>query len=164
MAKKINLQSYPMRFSGVFDLAGLYQCAKAWYPSVNMGVNWEKLYKDKVSGPGIREIEIQMQGFVKLDRYRKWDVDINFRTWDTKFIQVDGREVCQGRIEIRIEGKLELDYENMYSKKVSNFEKSLGKLLEYFVKKDKDFVIKKKCEKDMLQLQNQFKKILQIPV
>ncbi len=163
MAEPIDLQPFVMRFSGIFDLHTLYQTGKAWYPSVNMGVNWEKLYKDKVSGPGIRELEIGLQGFVKLDRYRKWTVDITYKTWDTKFIQVDGRDVCQGRIELKIEGKLILDYGDMYKKKNGKLKHLLGKLIYHFTKKDEDFVIKRKCEQEMSGLQVKFRQILQIP-
>lgn len=165
MVKKIELQPFAMRFSGVFDLETIYQTAKAWYPSVNMGVNWEKTYKDKVSGPGVREVEITLNGYVKLDRYRKWFVAIDFKTWDLKEIQVDGRKMCQGRIDMKINGHLELDFEDMYSKKkhASKFAMMLGKLMDHFSKRDEDFVIKRKCEQEMSNLQVKFRQILQIP-
>ncbi len=163
MATKIDLQPFAMRFSGVFDFETLYQTAKAWYPSVNMGVNWEKAYKDKVSGPGVREVEITLMGYVKLDRYRKWTVQLDFKTWDLKEIQVDGRKMCQGRIEMKINGTLELDFADMYGKHATKFEKLLNKLLYHFSKKDEDFVIKRKCEKEMSDLQVKYRQILQIP-
>ncbi len=164
MAESTKFKTIPLRYSGVFDLSGLYYATKAWYTSVYATVNWEKLYKDKVSGPGVREVEINMVGFVKWDRYRRWVIEVSFKSWDIKEVVVDGKSVVQGRIEIKIDGQIDYDYADMYTKNAkSKFVKLLGKILQRVVKKDKDFAIKSKCEKEMMQLQTQFKKILQMP-
>ena len=166
MATKIELETFAFRYSGVFDFESLYRTAKAWFPSVNMNVNWEKLYKDKVSAPGgLREIEINLQGYVKLDRYRKWNGNVVFKTWDTKETIVDGKRTFQGRIEVRVGGEILLDYVDMYTKRTqSNFVKFLGRLLYHFTRKDADFVTKKKCEAEMYALQSKLRKILGMPV
>ena len=52
----------------------------------------------------------------------------------------------------------------MYTKNAkSKLIKFLGKIFRRIMKNDKDFTIKSKCEKDMYNLQSQFKQILKMP-
>ena len=163
MSEKVKFETIPLRYSGIFDFQSLYTASKSWFGSVN-AISFESLYKDKVSGPSIREVEIKTLGFVKWDRYRKWNIEINFRTWDMKEIVVDGKNIVQGRIEIKIDGDIEYDYADMYTKRAkSKLLKTLGQIFSRVMKNDKDFTIKSSCEKEMYRLQTQFKQILKIP-
>jgi hypothetical protein len=163
MAETVKFEPIVLRYSGVFDFEALYRAGKNWYTSVYATVNWETLYKDKVTGPGTHEVEIKLEGYIKWDRYRRWTIKIGYKTWDIKDVVIDGKKFSSGRLQLTIDGYIMYDYDNMYGNKNSKFVKTLGKIYWHLMKKDEDFAVKKKCEKEMYRLQNEFNKILNIP-
>jgi hypothetical protein len=108
-----------LRFKGVYDMKGLLSLVYKWYIE-NKYEYHEKLYKDKIETAFGNEIEIKMEGTKKVTEYYMYQIFVEFHQWESKDItvKVNGKDVhmMQGRIEIKISGKLITDWQNQFKK------------------------------------------------
>ena len=124
----------PIFFKGEFDLEPLYRTCIEWMREQKVEFIYEKKYKDKEAGPGIRDIEIGLLGDVKLDEFRKWNISITISAWDTKTLDKvakSGHKVLSGRMEMKFGSGMEIDYQDAYGSDsliVSNMRKIIKKV------------------------------------
>ncbi|MBW3003979.1 hypothetical protein KY328_05830 [Candidatus Woesearchaeota archaeon] len=134
MSVKINLGEKKLvpllRFSGIFDFDGLYKLMVNWFMDRNYDF-YEPLYKDKPGDAG-REVEIEWKSEKKIDEFYKYIVEVFFHLWDVQPVEVilegEKKLLTKARMEIRIVGTLEADYQNRWSR--SDFR---VKLLSFYI-------------------------------
>jgi hypothetical protein len=106
-----------IRYKGVYDMRGLLGLVYRWYTD-NQYEYHEKLYKDKIETAFGNEVEIKMVGQRKITEYYMYEVIVEIHNWESKdiMIKVNSKEVpmMQGRIEIKISGKLITDWQNKF--------------------------------------------------
>lgn len=129
MPESLEVERVPLMFKGVFDMHSIYEAIMNWNKKYGCRV-FETLYKDKISGPGVREIDIFIDGFVKMNEWLKWETKVILRGWDIKEVKqtnAQGVPLVQGRMEIIIMSKLVRDYQQTYGG--TSYARYLGKLL-----------------------------------
>jgi len=114
-----------IRYSGIFDFAGLYQLMADWMKARRYWFQ-ETDYKHKVN-PGGAEQEIDFDGERQITEYIKENVHVFIHIWDMTEVEVERngikKKLANGRIELIIFGKLELDWEGRWKG---------SKILEFF--------------------------------
>lgn len=132
-----------IRFSGIFDFDGLYKLMVNWLGDRNYDFS-EPLYKDKPMEGG-REVEIEWYAYKKIDPFYKYVVEVFFHLWEVSPVEVilegEKKLLTKARMEIRIKGSIEVDYEDRWSRS------QLRKMLFNFYFK---YIISKKFEVTVL--------------
>ncbi len=167
MGHVVKYEPIPLRYSGYYDFQALYDASYAYLRGHQCKI-FEKLYKDKVSGNGVREVTIKLYGEAKRDEYRRQVFEIELRCWDHCERVVEGKKMCHGRLMITLTGRMDLDYGDMYTGKQRNgvsegMKSFLGKigLINYYAEKvDKDYTQEKVMRDDLVAFQTQCKRIL----
>lgn len=118
-----------IRYNGVFDFEGLYRMIHAWLINKRFEFH-ENRYKDKVFSPFGNELEIEWVAEKKVTEFVKEYITVYFHLWDFSEVDIikDGKKhkMTKSRMEIKLDAKLELDYNQKFAKG-NAFIKNLGK-------------------------------------
>ncbi|MFT7615823.1 MAG: hypothetical protein ACI8Y7_000648 [Candidatus Woesearchaeota archaeon] len=165
MGENIKLRAFPLRYRGLIDFETIYHRIFSWM-NLQLMHTYENLHKDKAAGGGLREIEMSLTGLVKLDEFVMWQIMIHIKIWDAKDVEVmvDGKpkKMIQGRIQILMENTFITDHGDFYASK-SPFIKKLSQLLSRTRRRDEKLFPEQPVYDKVIALQNEFKKILDIP-
>lgn len=127
-----------LRYVGIFDYYGVYSTLVSWLQDNNFGVHFPE-YKDKPSGPGMRERTYKLMGEKKVDEYYKWIVNIEVQCFDGSQVMIDypgGRRVPMHRAKlfIKIMGEVDEDHQNLFK---SPMQQKVKKFLRQYVYKNR---------------------------
>ncbi|MFH1174933.1 MAG: hypothetical protein V1725_07395 [archaeon] len=125
-----------IRYSGIFDLTGLYNLIRTYLGNNKYDIK-EEIYKDKPYSTVGNEIEIELLGKAKIDAYFRHRFLIKIHTYEGKHIEVQKGtqkiKMYKGRIEISLNGKVDVDYNEQFEK----YSPALKKLLfSHILKKE----------------------------
>jgi hypothetical protein len=155
-----------IRYKGLFDWAGIYKLVYNWIVNRQFRFH-EKRYKDKLDTPLGNELEVDVWGEKEVTEYYKYRMDVAYHLWESREIPVviNGKQtkLWQGRIEIKISGKVITDWQGHYK----SGENTVHKWMEMFLNK---VVLKNEIEmkhidpfdKDLHRLEAELKKLLKI--
>ena len=154
------------RYKGVYDFEGVYRLIQQWFLKRQFRYH-EKRYKDKIQTPLGNEIELDVFGEKEVTEYYKYYVEVNYHLWESKEIPVieNGKQVMkmQGRIEIRLSGKVITDWQGKYKSKESQLHKWMEKFLnDVVLKYEIDVKYIDPLDKDLHRLEAEIKKFLKI--
>ncbi len=97
------LRSIAVRYSGIFDLEGLFALIRNWMK--NRRFWWEeKVYKHKPGTELGREVEIYWSAHRKIDAFHLQKLDFEFHLWDVHDVEV----IKGGQKNIMQQGRLEI--------------------------------------------------------
>lgn len=152
-----------IRYSGLFDWAGLYKMMHDWLVNDEFEVH-EYKYKHKVPGLG-GEDQLGWRCWRKESEYVRFWINVNFHLWSLKEVQVirDGKSVTlmSGRIWIDFMSDLELDYEGKFEG--SKFREELRNFYHKFIIwKNIDMLLTDKLWYVMYKLQTKVKEFLDL--
>ena len=120
-----------IKFSGIFDFAGLYAHVVTWLKAKEYLFS-ETKYNYKPAGVG-HEVEIAWEAEKKVTEWYKQKYEIEIKLWDYNEIEViqEGKKqnLVKGRIQIIIKGKVLFDYEKKFEGT-----KALVKIRDWFQK------------------------------
>ncbi|MFT4312478.1 MAG: hypothetical protein ACMXYF_04580 [Candidatus Woesearchaeota archaeon] len=151
----------PLRYRGLCDLEKIYRTTVKWMKQNNFKV-FQNSYKDKVSGPGVSEIEIKFESKLKVDEYHRCLFKFVLKTWDTQKVQTeDGKMLYNGRIDINIKGSIETDWQGAYDGKTT-LRDLMGKVVYNLKKNDPDQYYEDWFRERIYELQEQIKQIIGI--
>jgi hypothetical protein len=106
-----------LRYSGYFDWPGLYNVFVTFAANEMMKI-YETLYKDKTSGEGFAEREIEMTIDKKVDRLYRYQIKIAVKLWDCQEVDVKQngvtKKMTRGRLRVRIVGIVQMDQQNKF--------------------------------------------------
>ncbi|MDP7323381.1 MAG: hypothetical protein QF632_01315 [Candidatus Woesearchaeota archaeon] len=111
---------FPMnlKYRGVWDYEGLYQLMVQWFEDQGYEFH-ERVFKHKVPSPLGFEQELGWYGWRKVNAYVKFWIYVYWHVWDIKEVEVvkDGKKkkMVQARLFIEFSGKVELDWQNMFT-------------------------------------------------
>ena len=105
-------------YGGMFDYSKLYKGIAQWFNDNGYEFH-DELFKHKVPLPKGVEQEFKVYGWYKVDEYVQIWIRIHCHTWevrDVEFLQ-DGqkKKLQKGKIMIRIEPELKLDYNSKFN-------------------------------------------------
>lgn len=116
MADKDQILKEKVEHMGLFDFAGFYAFAHAWFKEKKYGVN-EKKYSEKVNPKG-RDLRIEWIATKRLSDYFKIEQEIVFEIWGMTDVEVeeDGekKKMQKGTISAEIKGTLIKDYDSKW--------------------------------------------------
>ncbi len=123
-----------LRYSGLFDFDGLYAAVVDW--AKVQGYMWhERVYKHKVPSPRGAKQELDWVLTKKITNYLSHEIIFGVVSWDTTEVEVtiEGRKksLTNARIDIKMEGKLIYDQQNLFSG--GRFIQKLGDWYRYVV-------------------------------
>ena len=122
-----------LQYKGVFDLKDLYGKLIKHLKS-NQFDFMETTYKDKG-----KEVEIEGVFEQKTTPYVKIAGEIALHAWDVKEVEVDGRVMNQGRVQIEMSGETVKDYDNKFK---TDKQKNMKGMYEKIKKKELDGIEK----------------------
>jgi len=106
-----------VKYRGMFNYSEVLQTVRKWFEEQNYSFE-EPKHQWKAPAEGI-EVEIKIKGVRKVNEYVLYWIDIFFRVYDMKDVEVvkDGQKVKmqEGKVTVEIGGKLELDWQNRFS-------------------------------------------------
>ena len=108
----------PIFYKGNFDMEPIYRSCVDWMNKQQVDFVYETNYKEKEIGPAIVDKEIKLEGAVKLDEFRRWNINIVISSWDTKTLDQigpSGNNMYHGRLEILLGSTIETDYQGAYA-------------------------------------------------
>ena len=120
MVKKVPIgKPVIIKYKGLFDFDGLYNLISQWIKSSGFWFH-EKTYKHKVPSPAGAEEEIIFQGTREKTELYKHTIDVYIHIWDMTEVEVEiggkKKTLTNARIEIVINGLIEVDYDNKFQK------------------------------------------------
>ena len=134
MSITIPLRKRIIRYTGVYDMHGLYNVMIEWLKARRYWV-MESAYKHKPGSEFGRENEISIDAEQKMTEYVQSEIRIYFHLWDIQRVEVieRGRKkvLTKARMEIWFSGTLILDYNNHWEH--SKFKKMLHDLYFRYV-------------------------------
>lgn len=132
-----------IRYNGIFDFDRLYALVVDWAKTYNY--LWlEKKHVHKVRSGSVEQ-ELSWQATREATEYIKLVIDFTIRMWDLKEVEIDvagrKRQLSNARIEVKISGKIEYDWQGFAEKNPRKIMRWLGKIYpkkteitdEYFI-------------------------------
>jgi len=125
-----------IRFRGQYDYDGLISLLRSFYRRARMAIQ-EPKFKFKNGGNGA-EVEFKFKGDLKVTPYIKIYLEIEGHGFDVKqkevIIDNKKRMMTGGKMELKFQGKVNLDWAEMYEdKKSSAFRQKMLKTLQEFM-------------------------------
>lgn|SRR3989338_2205008 len=119
MGSKIPTLTHTVQYEGLFDFDGLYGAIVDW--AKNYGFMWhEQDYKHKVPNPFGAEQQLKWQMDKRLDPYVKYTIALKVHIWEMVDVEVNvggkTKTLTKARLYIRVNGTVELDWQNKFSK------------------------------------------------
>jgi hypothetical protein len=138
--KKLDDLKRIIKYRGIFDVDGLMTTMRNWIEYQGYEFH-ERGLKHKVPSPAGAEKEYSWWGWRKVNPYVKYNIDIFFKLWNLKEIEVvkNGKKqkAVSAAIQIEISGSTEIDWQNRFAG--SKFIQALGDFYyDYIMKKPLD--------------------------
>jgi len=135
---KLPIEKHIIRYKGIYDFDGLYNLIVQWMKARRYWFH-ETKYKHKIPLPTGAEQEITFTGTKDVTEFYQHNIVVDFHIWDMTEVEVeiDGEKkiLTNARMEIIIQGSLNIDYEGIYGK--STFWKTIRDFfLRYVLKQD----------------------------
>jgi len=147
-----------IRKRGVFDLDKLYQEMTNWFGKNKYDFN-EDIHSDKKGDKG-KEIIIVLSGEKKVTDYIKCNIKVNFFLKNINKVSKASDNLEKGSVKITLIAKLVLDYNKKWNK--SSFSSFLFKIYNNYIIKKEIGKYKNKLYKEILNLQDVAKEILEL--
>jgi len=116
MVDKDQILKEKVQHVGLFDFAGLYAFAHAWFKEQKYGVN-ERKYSEKVKEKG-KDIRIEWVATKKISDYFKIEQEVVIEIWKMSDVEVeeDGekKKMQKGDVSFEIKGTLIKDYDSKW--------------------------------------------------
>lgn len=116
MSISIGMPMRYVKFRGLFDYGELLLAIRHWFEEFDYRFE-EPKHQWKVPPEGA-EAEIKFKGERKINEYVKYYIEIFFRTFDMKEVEVvkDGQKMklYDGKVIVELGGKLDLDWQNRF--------------------------------------------------
>ena len=143
-----------INYSGTFDFPEVRDSIKDWFKDKRY-ILTEKEYIFKEAKYG-REVEIEWNGFRKVDEYAKFHVDVIFKIKEMK--KVGSKD--KGLTDLRVIGYIELDYKEKFD---GFFTKFLGHVYNNFIIKEKiQDRYEPKLREETEEIRNIIKEVLEL--
>ncbi|MFT4326735.1 MAG: hypothetical protein ACMXYK_04495 [Candidatus Woesearchaeota archaeon] len=127
-------------FSGYYSWKNLYATLTKWYTEQELEI-FETVFKDKTSGSGFTERELEWEGSKEVDRMNKFYMKVAIKIWDSQVVEVTEngttKKMDRGRLRVRITAEIEDDWQGLFSG--SNFKQTMGNLYRRLIKWDWGF-------------------------
>ena len=111
------IQELRIRWTGLFDYDGLYMLIAEWFKKRRYWFT-EGSYKHKVPNALGAEQEIDFSGEKLINNYIKYTINLSLHLWEMTEVEVEKngikKKLTNGRMEIKIFGVMELDYEGVF--------------------------------------------------
>ncbi|RLE44028.1 hypothetical protein DRJ19_01415 [Candidatus Woesearchaeota archaeon] len=138
-----------IRYSGMFDFDGLFTMIARWFKEKKFWYE-EHTYKHTLAAPFAEE-EIGMTGEREVTTFVKFTIDVTMKLWNMKettaVFKGEKKKLLTGRIEIKINGAVDIDYQKWFEK--SKFWRIVADFYyRYIIKK----TIEEKWEDDLFNL------------
>ncbi len=134
-------ESIILKYSGIFDLSGLYKAIADWFIDYGFYLE-EPVWKHKIPTPGGAEQEIGFDGWKKINEYVRYWVDLYIHMYDLVDVDVvkEGVKKKMNRAQIVMEfrAQVETDYSKRFETKFEMFIKDF--MDKYLYKKDMDVI------------------------
>jgi hypothetical protein len=108
---------FKIKYRGDLDYKEIYTQAKKLFKSEDLTIT-ETKYKDKG-----KEFEGVWKTGEEYDEYTALSWEVEFKAWDMKTIQKDGKEIFNGKFQITITGEAKENYETDHFGNKTSFKK-----------------------------------------
>lgn len=113
MAKDV-LPQMTIKYRGTFDFDALFKMLHDWFKHRKYDL-YEGKYKHKIDTKGAEQ-EIGWMAERKITHYFKYKFNIDFKFWELKDIDVEGKKMQYGRVRIYITPTVFFDYGERFEK------------------------------------------------
>jgi len=148
--------------AGLFDFAGFYAFAHAWFKEQKYGVN-ERKYSEKVKG-NARDLRIEWIATKTLSDYFKIEQEVTFEIWGMTEVEVeiDGekKKMNRGTISAEIKGTLIKDHDSKWDS--SPQWRFLREIYNKYLIPARVYDIKNKVENDVREFKDELKGFLDL--
>jgi len=143
----------------IFDLSKLCKVSRIWYNKLKYDF-FEKEHLDKEESDG-KVLDIEWIGKRKVDGYVRYWIRLGIHGRRINKIQIDGKVLDSGYVDITVASWIELDYEGLWGKNA--FARFLGQFYnKYVIKRKLDAEYKPKLFKEVSELRDIVKEQLEL--
>jgi len=138
-----------IKYSGMFDFDGLFTMITKWFKEKGF-IYSEHTYKHSLAAPFAEE-EIGMSGEKEVTPFISFKIEVEMKLWNMKettaMYKGEKKKLLTGRIQIKITGAVEIDYQKWFAKS-----KVWRIVADFFYKHIMKRTIEEKWEDDLFTL------------
>lgn len=146
-----------IRFKGDYDYQGIFDLVYEWYRRQKYEIH-EKQYKEKAESWRGNEHELKWEGEKKVTEYIKYWVEVHLHSYESKDVEVNGKTIHRGRVEIELNAKVIYDWQKTFEK--TPFTKTLGKVYDSVMKREHGMIYEDQLYYQVYELHKRLKEKL----